>query len=159
MTTVCEILRVMLIILAIAIIIRSEVETWPLRCALYEKIFNNKTKTEKRLRVLIITKSLWNIQALFVALQNKYKDHKCVYFTQDRFDKWILFENDENWTLISYYSKLIRQNEINYNEYDKIIFDINLPEDFIKEVTNKVKDRSTIRVCDLKTAINKVGGY
>lgn len=110
-------------------------------------------------KVLIISKSLWNIQALFVALQNKYKDHKCVYFTQDRFDKWILFEDDENWTIISYYSKLIRQNEIDYNEYDKIVFDINLPEDFIKEVTNKVKDRSTIRVCDLKTAINKVGGY
>lgn len=114
---------------------------------------------ERPPKVLIISKSLWNIQALFVALQNKYKDHRCVYFTQDRFDKWILFEDDENWTIISYYSKLIRQNEINYNEYDKIIFDINLPEDFIKEVTNKVKDRSIIRVCDLKTAINKVGGY
>ena len=114
---------------------------------------------ERPPKVLIISKSLWNIQALFVALQNKYKDHKCVYFTQDRFDKWILFEDDENWTIVSYYSKSIRQNEINYNEYDKIVFDINLPEDFIKEVTNKVKDRSTIRVCDLKTAINKVGGY
>ena len=114
---------------------------------------------ERPPKVLIISKSLWNIQALFVALQNKYKDHKCVYFTQDRFDKWILFEDDENWTIVSYYSKSIRQNEINYNEYDKIVFDINLPEDFIKEVTNKAKDRSTIRVCDLKTAINKVGGY
>lgn len=114
---------------------------------------------ERPPKVLIISKSLWNIQALFVALQNKYKDHRCVYFTQDRFDKWILFEDDENWTIVSYYSKSIRQNEIDYNEYDKIVFDINLPEDFIKEVTNKVKDRSTIRVCDLKKVINKVGGY
>lgn len=114
---------------------------------------------ERPPKVLIISRSLWNIQALFVALQNKYKDHRCVYFTQDRFDKWILFEDDENWTIISYYSKLIRQNEIDYNEYDKIVFDINLPEDFIKEVTNKVKDRSTIKVCDLKKVINKVGGY
>ena len=120
---------------------------------------HSKFESERPPKVLIISRSLWNIQALFVALQNKYKDHRCVYFTQDRFDKWILFEDDENWTIISYYSKLIRQNEIDYNEYDKIIFDINLPEDFIKEVTNKVKDRSTIRVCDLKTAINKVGGY
>lgn len=118
-----------------------------------------KFVSERPPKVLIISKSLWNIQALFVALQNKYKDHKCVYFTQDRFDKWILFEDDENWTIVSYYSKSIRQNEIDYNEYDKIVFDINLPEDFIKEVTNKVKDRSIIRVCDLKTAINKVGGY
>lgn len=114
---------------------------------------------ERPPKVLIISRSLLNIQALFVALQNKYKDHRCVYFTQDRFDKWILFEDDENWTIISYYSKLIRQNEIDYNEYDKIVFDINLPEDFIKEVTNKVKDRSTIKVCDLKKVINKVGGY
>lgn len=114
---------------------------------------------ERPPKVLIISRSLWNIQALFVALQNKYKDHRCVYFTQDRFDKWILFKDDENWTIISYYSKLIRQNEIDYNEYDKIVFDINLPEDFIKEVTNKVKDRSTIKVCDLKKVINKVGGY
>lgn len=113
---------------------------------------------ERPPKVLIISRSLWNIQALFVALQNKYKDRRCVYFTQNRLDKEILFEDDENWTIISYYSKLIRQNEINYNEYDKIVFDINLPEDFIKEVTNKVKDRSTIRVCDLKAAINKIGG-
>ena len=114
---------------------------------------------ERPPKVLIISKSLWNIQALFVALQNKYKDHKCVYFTQDRFDKWILFEDDENWTIISYYSKLIRQNEINYNEYDKIVFDINLPEDFTREVVSKVKDHSIIKVCDLKKVINKVGGY
>ena len=114
---------------------------------------------ERPPKVLIISKSLWNIQALFVALQNKYKDHRCVYFTQDRFDKWILFEDDENWTIVSYYSKSIRQNEINYNEYDKVVFDTNIPEDFVKEVVAKVKDRSTIRVCDLKTAINKIGGY
>ena len=114
---------------------------------------------ERPPKVLIISRSLWNIQALFVALQNKYKDHKCVYFTQDRFDKWILFEDDENWTIISYYSKLIRQNEINYNEYDKIVFDINLPEDFTREVVSKVKDHSIIKVCDLKKVINKVGGY
>jgi hypothetical protein len=113
---------------------------------------------ERPPKVLIISKSLWNIQALFVALQNKYKDHRCVYFTQDRFDKWILFEDDENWTIISYYSKLIRQNEINYNEYDKIVFDINLPEDFTREVVSKVKDHSIIKVCDLKKVINKVGG-
>ena len=120
---------------------------------------HSKFGSERPPKILIISRSLWNIQALFVALQNKYKDHRCIYFTQDRFDKEILFEDDENWTIISYYSKLIRQNEINYNEYDKIVFDINLPEDFIKEVANKVKDRSTIRVCDLKTAINKIGGY
>lgn len=116
-------------------------------------------KLERPPKVLIISKSLWNIQALFVALQNKYKDHRCVYFTQDRFDKWILFEDDENWTIISYYSKLIRQNEIDYNEYDKIVFDINLPEDFTREVVSKVKDHSIIKVCDLKKVINKVGGY
>jgi len=118
-----------------------------------------KFVSERPPKVLIISKSLWNIQALFVALQNKYKDHRCVYFTQDRFDKWILFEDDENWTIISYYSKLIRQNEIDYNEYDKIVFDINLPEDFTREVTSKVKDHSIIKVCDLKKVINKVGGY
>lgn len=116
-------------------------------------------KLERPLKVLIISRSLWNIQALFVALQNKYKDHRCVYFTQDRFDKWILFEDDENWTIVSYYSKLIQQNEIDYNEYDKIVFDINLPEDFTREVVSKVKDHSIIKVCDLKKVINKVGGY
>ena len=120
---------------------------------------HSKFESERPPKVLIISRSLWNIQALFVALQNKYKDHKCVYFTQDRFDKWILFEDDENWTIISYYSKLIRQNEINYNEYDKIVFDINLPEDFTREVVSKVKDHSIIKVCDLKKVINKVGGY
>ena len=117
-----------------------------------------KFVSERPPKVLIISRSLWNIQALFAALQNKYKDHRCVYFTQDRFDKWILFEDDENWTIISYYSKSIRQNEINYNEYDKIVFDINLPEDFTREVVNKVKDHSIIKVCDLKKVINKVGG-
>lgn len=120
---------------------------------------HSKFGSERPPKVLIISRSLWNIQALFVALQNKYKDHRCVYFTQDRFDKWILFEDDENWTIVSYYSKSIRQNEINYNEYDKIVFDINLPEDFTKEVVSKVKDHSIIKVCDLKKVINKVGGY
>ena len=138
------------------VFIGFEVEAWPLMRVLFD---NHKTKTEKPPKVLIISRSIWNIQALFVALQNKYKDHRCIYFTQDRFDKEILFEDDENWTIISYYSKLIRQNEINYNEYDKIVFDINLPEDFIKEVANKAKDRSVIRVCDIKNAINKIGGY
>lgn len=120
---------------------------------------HSKFGSERSLKVLIISRSPWNIQALFVALQNKYKDHRCVYFMQDRFDKWILFEDDENWTIVSYYSKSIQQNEIDYNEYDKIVFDINLPEDFIKEVVSKVKDHSIIKMCDLKKVINKVGGY
>ncbi len=120
---------------------------------------HSKFGSERPPKVLIISRSLWNIQALFAALQNKYKNHRCVYFTQDRFDKWILFEDDENWTIVSYYSKSIRQNEIDYNEYDKIVFDINLPEDFTREVVSKVKDHSIIKVCDLKKVINKVGGY
>ena len=120
---------------------------------------HSKFESERPPKVLIISKSIWNIKALFAALQNKYKDHRCTFFLEGRFDKEVLFGDDEYWTIISYYSKCIQQNEINYNEYDKVVFDTNVPKDFVKKVAAKVKNRSTIRVCDLKTAINKIGGY
>ena len=154
LTTVCEILRVMLIILAIAIIIRSEVETWPLRCALYEKIFNHKTKTEKPLKVLIITNFAHTADDLFEWLSVVYK--KCAVISLGLFQRKIKFPNKEYWYINAYFEDELKSFDL--NTFDKIVIGSDVPEDFMKKIATKVKDRSTIRVCDLKAVINNIGG-
>ena len=152
MTTVCEILRVMLIILAIAIIIRSEVETWPLRCALYEKIFNNKTKTEKRLRVLIITKSSCTADTLFSLLRLTYQ--KSAVVALGILKRKIRFANNEYWYITSYSEDELESLDLNM--FDKIVVSSDLPINAYQKIADKVSKHSALRVCDITDVINVV---
>ena len=149
MTTVCEILRVMLIILAIAIIICSEVETWPLRCALYEKIFNNKTKTEKPLRVLIITKSSGTADTLFSLLRLIYQ--KSAVVALGRFKRKIRFSNNEYWYIVSYLEDELESLDLNM--FSKIILDFDLPISIYQKIANKISKHSVLRGCSMTDLI------
>jgi len=152
LTTICEILRVMLIILAIAIIIRSEVETWPLRCALYEKIFNNKIKTEKPLRVLIITKSSCTADTLFSLLRLTYQ--KSAVVALGILKRKIRFANNEYWYITSYLEDEFESLDLNM--FDKIVVSSDLPINAYQKIANKVSKHSVLRVCDMTDVINVV---
>lgn len=152
MTTVCEILRVMLIILAIAIIIRSEVETWPLRCALYKKNINNKTKTEKRLRVLIITKSSCTADTLFSLLRLTYQ--KSAVVALGILKRKIRFANNEYWYITSYSEDELESLDLNM--FDKIVVSSDLPINAYQKIANEVSKHSVLRVCDMTDVINVV---
>jgi len=152
LTTVCEILRVMLIILAIAIFIRSEVEIWPLRCALYEKTFNHKTKTEKRLRVLIITKSSCTADTLFSLLRLTYQ--KSAVVALGRFKRKIRFSNNEYWYITSYFEDELESLDLNM--FDKIVISSDLPINAYQRIANKVSKHTVLRVCDMTDVINVV---
>lgn len=152
MTTVCEILRVMLIILTIAIIIRSEVETLPLRCALYEKIFNHKTKTEKPLRVLIITKSSGTADTLFNLLRLIYQ--KSAVVAIGRFKRKIRFSGNEYWYITSYLEDELESLDL--NTFDKIILDFDLPISTYQKIADKTSKHSVLRVCNMTYLISAV---
>lgn len=152
LATVCEILRVMLIILAIAIIIRSEVEVWPLRCALYEKIFNHKTKTEKPLRVLIITKSSCTADTLFSLLRLTYQ--KSAVVALGILKRKIRFANNEYWYITSYFEDELESLDLNM--FDKIVISSDLPISEYQKIANKVSKHSVLRVCDMADLINTV---
>lgn len=149
MTTVCEILRVMLIILAIAIFIRSEVETWPLRCALYEKTFNNKTKTEKPLRVLIITKSSGTADTLFNLLRLIYQ--KSAVVAIGKFKRKIRFSGNEYWYITSYLEDELESLDL--NTFGKIILDFDLPISTYQKIADKTSKHSVLRVCSMTDLI------
>lgn len=152
MTTVCEILRVMSIILAIAIIIRSEVETWPLRCALYENFFNHKTKTEKRLRVLIITKSSCTADTLFSLLRLTYQ--KSAVVALGILKRKIRFANNGYWYITSYSEDELESLDLNM--FDKIVVSSDLSINAYQKIANKVSKHSVLRVCDMTDVINVV---
>lgn len=152
MTTICEILRVMLIILAIAIIIRSEVETWPLRCALYEKIFNHKTKTEKRLKVLIITKSSCTADTLFSLLRLTYQ--KSAVVALGILKRKIRFSNNEYWYITSYSEDELESLDLNM--FDKIVISSDLPINAYQKIADKTSKHSVLRVCSMVDVINAI---
>lgn len=132
-----------------------EVETWPLKRVLFKKVFNRKTKTEKPLRVLIITKFIHTADDLFEWLSVAYK--KRAVFSLGLFQRKIKFQNKECWYINAYFEDELKSFDL--NTFDKIVIGSDVPEDFVKRFAAKVKDRSVIRVCDLKVAINKIGGY
>ena len=152
LTTVCEILRVMLIILAIAIIIRSEIETWPLRCALYENFFNHKTKTEKPLRVLIITKSSGTADTLFSLLRLTYQKSAVVALGMHK--RKIRFSNNEHWYIVSYLEDDLESLDLNM--FDKIILDFDLPISTYQKIADKTSKHSALRVCNMTYLISAV---
>lgn len=152
LTTVCEILRVMLIILAIAIIIRSEVETWPLRCALYEIFFNHKTKTEKRLRVLIITKSSCTADTLFSLLRLTYQ--KSAVVALGILKRKIRFANNEYWYITSYLEDELESLDLNM--FDKIVISSDLPINAYQKIADKTSKHSVLRVCSMVDVINAI---
>ena len=152
LTTVCEILRVMLIILAIAIIIRSEVETWPLRCALYENFFNHKTKTEKRFRVLIITKSSCTADTLFSLLRLIYQ--KSAVVALGILKRKIRFANNEYWYITSYLEDELESLDLNM--FDKIVISSDLPINAYQKIADKTSKHSVLRVCNMVDLINAV---
>lgn len=142
----------MLIILAIAIIIRSEVEIWPLRCALYKKIFNHKTKTEKPLRILIITKSSGTADTLFSLLRLTYQ--KSAVIALGIFKRKIRFPNNEYWYITSYLEDDLESLDLNI--FDKIILDFDLPISTYQKVADKTSKHSVLRVCNMTYLISAV---
>lgn len=114
-----------------------------------------KTKTEKPFNVLIITKFTHTADDLFEWLSVAYK--KRAVFSLGLFQRKIKFQNKECWYINAYYEEELKFFDL--NTFDKIVIGSDVPEDFVKKVATKVKDRSTIRVCDLKKVINKIGGY
>ena len=137
------------------VFIGFEVESWPLKRVLFKKVFNHKTKTEKPLRVLIITYFIHTADDLFEWLSVAYKER--AVFSLGLFQRKIKFQNKECWYINAYYEEELKFFDL--NTFDKIVIGSDVPEDFVKKVAAKVKDRSIIRVCDLKKVINKVGGY
>ena len=114
-----------------------------------------KTKTEKPLKVLIITKFTHTADDLFEWLSVAYK--KRAVFSLGLFQRKIKFQNKECWYINAYFEDELKSFDL--NTFDKIVIGSDVPEDFVKRFAAKVKDRSVIRVCDLKVAINKIGGY
>jgi hypothetical protein len=142
----------MLIILAIAIIIRSEVETWPLRCALYENFFNHKTKTEKRLRVLIITKSSCTADTLFSLLRLTYQ--KSAVVALGILKRKIRFANNEYWYITSYLEDELESLDLNM--FDKIVISSDLPINAYQKIADKTLKHSVLRVCSMVDVINAI---
>lgn len=112
-------------------------------------------KSEKPLKVLIITKFIHTADDLFEWLSVAYE--KRAVFSLGLFQRKIKFQNKECWYINAYYEDELKSFDL--YTFDKIVIGSDVPEDFIKKFVTKVKDHSTIRVCDLKTAINKIGGY
>lgn len=113
-------------------------------------------KPKKPLYVLVFSRSGQNIHTLFNMMREKYKGHGAsfVQYGLNCLEKEIQFGDDEYWLIVPSFSRNIC--ELDYDVFDKIIFDTDVSETFISHVANKVKDRSILRRCDLKTAINKI---
>lgn len=118
-------------------------------------MFDFISKSEKPLKILIITKFTHTADDLFEWLSVAYK--KRAVFSLGLFQRKIKFQNKECWYINAYFEDELKSFDL--NTFDKIVIGSDVPEDFVKRFAAKVKDRSVIRVCDLKVAINKIGGY
>ena len=134
------------------VFIGFEVETWPLKRVLFKKVFNHKTKTEKRLRVLIITKSSCTADTLFSLLRLTYQ--KSAVVALGRLKRKIRFANNEYWYITSYSEDELESLDLNM--FDKIVVSSDLPINAYQRIANKVSKHSVLRVCDMTDVINVV---
>lgn len=134
------------------VFIGFEVETWPLKRVLFKKVFNHKTKTEKPLRVLIITKSSCTADTLFSLLRLTYQ--KSAVVALGIFKRKIRFANNEYWYITSYSEDELESLDLNM--FDKIVVSSDLPINAYQKIANKVSKHSVLRVCDMTDVINVV---
>ena len=131
------------------VFIGFEVETWPLKRVLFKKVFNRKTKTEKPLRVLIITKSSGTADTLFNLLRLIYQ--KSAVVALGIFKRKIRFSGNEYWYITSYLEDELESLDL--NTFDKIILDFDLPISIYQKIANKTSKRSVLRVCSMTDLI------
>jgi len=134
------------------VFIGFEVETWPLKRVLFKKVFNHKTKTEKPLRVLIITKSSCTADTLFSLLRLTYQ--KSAVVALGIFKRKIRFANNEYWYITSYFEDELESLDLNM--FGKIVISSDLPINAYHRIVNKVSKHSVLRVCDMTDVINVV---
>lgn len=134
------------------VFIGFEVESWPLKRVLFKKVFNRKTKTEKPLRVLIITKSSCTADTLFSLLRLTYQ--KSAVVALGILKRKIRFANNEYWYITSYFEDELESLDLNM--FDKIVISSDLPINAYQRIANKVSKHSALRVCDMTDVINVV---
>lgn len=144
--------KVSVCVLIAMVFIGFEVESWPLKRVLFKKVFNRKTKTEKRLRVLIITKSSCTADTLFSLLRLTY--HKSAVVALGILKRKIRFANNEYWYITSYSEDELESLDLNM--FDKIVVSSDLPINAYQKIANKVSKHSVLRVCDMTDVINVV---
>lgn len=134
------------------VFIGFEVESWPLKCVLFKKVFNRKTKTEKPLRVLIITKSSGTADTLFSLLRLTYQ--KSAVVALGKFKRKIRFSNNEYWYIVSYLEDDLESLDLNM--FDRIILDFDLPISTYQKIADKTSRHSVLRVCSMTYLISAV---
>lgn len=134
------------------VFIGFEVESWPLKRVLFKKVFNRKTKTEKPLRVLIITKSSGTADTLFNLLRLIYQ--KSAVVALGKFKRKIRFANNEYWYITSYLEDELESLDLNM--FDKIVISSDLPINAYQKIADKTSKHSVLRVCDMTDVINVV---
>ena len=117
-----------------------------------QKNINNKTKTEKRLRVLIITKSSCTADTLFSLLRLTYQ--KSAVVALGILKRKIRFANNEYWYITSYSEDELESLDLNM--FDKIVVSSDLPINAYQKIANEVSKHSVLRVCDMTDVINVV---
>lgn len=131
------------------VFIGFEVESWPLKRVLFKKVFNRKTKTEKPLRILIITKSSGTADTLFNLLRLIYQ--KSAVVALGIFKRKIRFSDNEYWYITSYLEDEFESLDLNI--FDKIILDFDLSISTYQKVADKTSKHSALRVCSMTDLI------
>lgn len=134
------------------VFIGFEVESWPLKRFWLKKVFNRKTKTEKPLRILTITKSSGTADTLFSLLRLIYQ--KSAVVALGKFKRKIRFSNNEYWYIVSYLEDDLESLDLNM--FDRIILDFDLPISTYQKIADKTSKHSVLRVCNMTYLISAV---